>query len=244
MVVLALSTLATFDFLEFSESVIHFFDETVINYLDDDNSSVRAAAVKTCCTLSISAQPNSLGTVIESMVRRLIKKFLIVATTDSDHMIRSVMLKHMNRQFDSFIAVKENLHMLFNCMNDSSFNIRDRTLKILGRLLDYNRPLIYPYLRKLLMQYLCTLEYKSDHQEKEEALNLLITFITRCQGVAMYHVESLSKGMMERLKSEHYNSSLVTSLIEAVGELSNIDGKQLIPHLDTLVPLILKSIKD
>jgi hypothetical protein len=36
----ALDTLAIFDFNEFKESLIHFFDVTVINFLDNENSAV------------------------------------------------------------------------------------------------------------------------------------------------------------------------------------------------------------
>lgn len=92
----------------------------------------------------------------------MIKKFLVVATTDPELKIWVTMLKHMNKQFDSYFAIKENLLMLFNCMNDSNFTIWDWTLKILGWMIDHNRPLIFPYLRKLLVNYLCILEYKQD----------------------------------------------------------------------------------
>ena len=85
------------------------------------------------------------------MLKKMIKKFLVVATTDPELRIWVTMLKHMNKQFDSYFAVKENLLMLFNCMNDSNLTIWDWTLKILGRMIDHNWPMIYPYLRKLLV---------------------------------------------------------------------------------------------
>lgn len=69
----------------------------------------------------------------------MIKKFIVVATTDPEHKIRCTMLKHMNKQFDMYFACKENLLMLFNCMNDTNLTIKDRTLKIIGRMIDHNR---------------------------------------------------------------------------------------------------------
>jgi len=45
--------------------------------------------------------------------------------------------------------------------------------------------------------------------------------------------------MISKLQTEKY-----TSLIEAVGELSNINGDLLIPQLSTVVPYILKAIQD
>jgi hypothetical protein len=37
-IVLALDTLAKFDFTDFMDSLIHFFDEYVINLLDNENA--------------------------------------------------------------------------------------------------------------------------------------------------------------------------------------------------------------
>lgn len=65
--------------------MIHFFDETVINFLDNDNPNVREAAVKTCCTINIiSNQKLDLGILIVNMLKKMIKKFLVVATTDPE----------------------------------------------------------------------------------------------------------------------------------------------------------------
>ena len=98
MIVIALDTLGKFDFSEFQESLIHFFDETVINYLDNENPNVREAAVKTCCTINIlSNQKIDLGILVVNMLKKMIKKFLVVATTDPELRIRVTMLKHMNR---------------------------------------------------------------------------------------------------------------------------------------------------
>jgi hypothetical protein len=55
-VTLALKTLATYDFSHFSDSVTHFIENSVLNYLDDENPQVRKEAVKTCCSLSFSQQ--------------------------------------------------------------------------------------------------------------------------------------------------------------------------------------------
>jgi len=54
MIKLALTTLSNFDFRDFSEPLTHFFDEIVLNYLDNENDEIREAAVKTCSNLTIS----------------------------------------------------------------------------------------------------------------------------------------------------------------------------------------------
>lgn len=58
----------------------------------------------------------------------------MTATIDNDIEIRIAMLEKLNPDFDPFIARYENLLMLFNCMKDSSLDVKVNTIKILGRL--------------------------------------------------------------------------------------------------------------
>ena len=85
------------------------------------------------------------------IVNKLLHKFFVTATTDNDYRIRCTMLKYLNSQFDPFISRYENLLMLFNCMQDSNFDIKDRTVRILGRLVNHNASQILPYLRHLIV---------------------------------------------------------------------------------------------
>jgi hypothetical protein len=48
--------------------------------------------------------------------------------------------------------------MLFNCMQDQSYDIKERTVKILGRLVPHNAAQILPYLRQLLISLISQLE--------------------------------------------------------------------------------------
>ena len=107
------------------------------------------------------------------------------------------MLKHMSSQFDCYLSSKENLLMLFNCMNDSSFEIREKTLRVLGRLADSNKAIMYPYLRNLLVSLMSTIEYKGDPKEKEEAIKILNTFVKKCKRVVKDHVECLLKSLFK-----------------------------------------------
>jgi hypothetical protein len=69
LIILALATLSNFDFSEFAESLTHFFDECVLNYLDNPNDTIREAAVKTCSNLTISQHGNRIGSVLEKILK-------------------------------------------------------------------------------------------------------------------------------------------------------------------------------
>lgn len=88
MITLALTTLSSFDFRDFTESLTHFFDEIVLGYLNNEKDEVREAAVKTCSSLTVTNERNRIGSLLEKILKKLLKKFLMVATADKNHSIR------------------------------------------------------------------------------------------------------------------------------------------------------------
>ena len=52
MVTLALRTLQMFDFDALAMCIVYFIENSVLNYLDDENPMVRKEAMQTCCGLS------------------------------------------------------------------------------------------------------------------------------------------------------------------------------------------------
>jgi 4-hydroxy-3-methylbut-2-enyl diphosphate reductase IspH len=69
MTILALTTLSSFDFSEFADSLTHFFDECVLNFLDNPDDQIRDAAVNTCSGLQISNDGNRIGSVVEKILK-------------------------------------------------------------------------------------------------------------------------------------------------------------------------------
>lgn len=111
--------------------------------------------MQTCCSLSFQLSSQRLGAGMERIVNKLLHRFFVTATTDNEDRIRVTMLKYLNPQFDPFISRYENLLMLFNCMQDQNFEIKDRTVRILGRLVPHNASQILPYLRQLIVSLIC-----------------------------------------------------------------------------------------
>ena len=139
MVTLALRTLQMFDFDNLEMCIVYFIENSVLNYLDDENPMVRKEAMQTCCGLSFPENSgHRISSGMERIINKLLHKFFVTATTDNEDRIRITMLKYLNPQFDPFISKYENLLMLFNCMQDQSYDIKERTVKILGRLVPHN----------------------------------------------------------------------------------------------------------
>ena len=73
MVTLALRTLQMFDFQALAMSTVYFIENSVLNFLDDENPNVRKEAMRTCCGLSF---PKTSHLRISSTMERIINKLL------------------------------------------------------------------------------------------------------------------------------------------------------------------------
>ena len=98
---------------------------------------------------------------------------------------------------------------------------------------------MYPYLRNLLVSLMSTIEFKGDPKEKEEAIKILNTFVKKCRRVVKDHVDCLLKSLLNKMYEKDFNFSLLPDIIEAIGQLSTIDGQPVIAYLDDLIPMIL-----
>ena len=119
MVTLALRTLQMFDLNDLAMSTVYFIETSVLNFLDDENPTVRKEAMRTCSGVILPKSNNlRISWSMERIINKLLHKFFVTATTDNEDSIRLTMLKYLNPQFDPFISKYENLLMLFNCMQD------------------------------------------------------------------------------------------------------------------------------
>ena len=178
------------------------------------------------------------------IVNKLLHKFFVTATTDNDYRIRVTMLKYLNSQFDPFISRYENLLMLFNCMQDSNFDIKDRTVRILGRLVSHNASQILPFLRNLIVSLTNQLEHSQDIKEREEAAKLIKTFVRSNKDLSRSYANSILKSLIQMIDGEQATSAFISAVLEAIGEISNVDSESVKPYMGDLLPLILECIKD
>ena len=134
--------------------------------------------------------------------------------------------------------------MLFNCMQDSNFDIKDRTVRILGRLVNHNASQILPYLRHLVVSLTNQLEHSQDIKEREEAAKLIKTFVRSNRDLSKSYANSILKSLITKIDGEQATSAFISAVLEAIGEISNVDAESVKPYMGDLLPLILECIKD
>lgn len=242
MIILALKTLSDFDFTDFAECVAQFVQEYVLNYLEDENSDIRKAAIKTGCSLYVK-NSKQIHSGNNERVNEIVERFLVVSMTDSDYKIRTKMLKYLNKRFDYLLAQKTNLKLLFQCVQNNVLEVRQQAIIILGRIADHNPSVILPYLRNLLVQLLSKLEYAADIKEKEEAAKMLSLLMKYSGRMCEPYTEVILNSLVPKLKDSIY-TSMVPSVLSAMGQLSEVGGEIMKPKLKEVIPLIIESLKD
>jgi len=55
-------------------------------------------------------------------------------------------------------------------------------------------------------------------------------------------VDILTSSIVRKLKTEKYESSVYSHLLDAIGEISNLDGKVIENELEFVVPILLRAV--
>ena len=241
LIALALRTLGTFDFQP--HVLTEMVRESIVNYLDDDNPTIRAEAAKTCTKLIV--KPGQMAPAVghgAATVAEVLEKLLIVGIADPDANIRYTVLSSIDERYDNHLAQAENLRSLFVALNDEVFRIRELVMNIIGRLSILNPAHVMPSLRKTLIVLLTELEFSGDSQIKEESAVLLGHLIRSSQKLVQPYVDTILRALLPKLRDT--SARVATCVLSALGELARVSGSAMMPHVDMLVPLIIDTLQD
>ncbi|KAL6045690.1 Serine/threonine-protein kinase TOR, partial [Balamuthia mandrillaris] len=241
---LALYTLGSFNLQE--KLLIDFVRETVVGFLDDDDSGIRKAAAETCCSLLVRAHRSSAEAPTRGQLAvvtgEVLEKLLIVGIADPDPSVRKTVLSRLESTFDYHLAQAENLRSLFIALNDEVFEIRELAITTIGRLTIRNPAHVMPSLRKTLIQLLTELEFSGDSRNKEESARLLGHLIRSSRRLIKPYVEPILNVLLPKL--EDPNPRVATCVLATLGELSIAGGKDIQPYIHQLLPLIIGTLQD
>lgn len=248
IIVLALKTLATFDFegqrlLPFVQRCAHYF-------LIHDRSEVRLEAVRTTCRLLrhaiYSTAKNSSETVTKT-VAAVLQRLLSVGLTDTDPNVRYAVLVSLDRIFDNHLAQAESLSALFVALQDEIFEIREIALFTIGRLSAMNPAYVMPSLRKTLVQILSELEHSGSGRNKEQGARMLDHLVVSAPRMIRPYMEPILKVLVPKLRDHEPNPGVVLSVLLTIGDLaevSNGGGTELQEWMQELMSILLEMLGD
>ena len=81
-------------------------------------------------------------------------------------------------------------------------------------------------------------------KEREEAAKLIKTFVRSNKDLPKSYAKSILKTLIQMIYEEQATSAFISAVLEAIGEVSNVDADSVKPYMGDLMPLILECIKD
>lgn len=224
-------------------SLAEFVSKIIVQYIEHDNPIVRKYAALTSCDLFLNdsvCKETSVNSL--SIVSEVLSKLLVLGLSDSVVDIRLQVLRRLGTSFDPQLSQAENVNLLFMALNDEAFIIQLEVMKIIGRLSYINPAYIIPYLRKILLQLLTQLKYVTNSRKKEESAKLISVLIKNSEDTAKPYIESILEVLLPKAKDP--SSSVGSTSLEAIGELTAVGGESMLRYSGELMPLIINSFKD
>lgn len=241
-VVLALDTLASFDFdPEITKHLIH---RVVVTYLDHENVVIRKRSVIACSSLLLQqGELHLLRGYSAQMTSYVLHRLLSTALTDANTDIRLTVLSRLETRFDVFLVHPDLLKQLFLFLYDPTFEIREMGITVLGRLAHRNPGYVYPTARTCMMELL---QHVSDHEDpvlQEMSARLLGLTFKQFPSLLHPYVAPLCQQLLTVAKSST-KAEVVAHTLSALGDLASVTAQDMTPFLDELLPIVIDAFQD
>ncbi|XP_065216693.1 serine/threonine-protein kinase mTOR isoform X2 [Planococcus citri] len=244
-IVLALRTLGSFNFD--GHSLLQFVCRCADHFLSSEQRQVRIEAVHTCSRLlrlAIESSTHQHSETVVTTVADVLGKLLMVAITDTDAEVRLSVFESLDESFDHYLAQYENLNALFVGLNDESFEIREMSLCVVGRLSYLNPAYVMPSLRKTLIQVLAELEHSGMGRNKEQSARMLDHLAVNAPRLLRPYMQPILKILVPKLKELEPNPGVLISVLTCVGDLAQVNGSEMKQWTGELMPILLEMLGD
>lgn len=243
--VLALRTLGNFNFD--GRSLLQFVKRCSKDLLYSEQQEIRLEAVRTCIKLlklAIKGTSSMTSSTVSELVSEVLSKLLVVAITDADAEVRYWVLALLDKTFDEHLGQAENLSYLFIAMNDEVFAIRELAVCTLGRLSLVNPAYAMPSLRKTLIQLMTELEYSGMSRNKEQSARMLDHLVLNAPRLIQPYIQPILRVLVPKLKEAEPNPAVITNILTVIGDLAEVDGKEMVSWRDGLASTLLELMGD
>lgn len=214
----------------------------VVSYIGHKNKVVRKLASIATCKLYALDTGYDDSSFIQGRIAEVLSKLLVVAITDPVSEIRLEVIRNLRSKFDPHLAQPDNVRLLCVLLNDESFTIQLEAVRLLGRLSSTYSAYVVPSLQNYLLELLSQVQYTTLASKREEAATLLCTLITHGSDVAQAYVGPIMEVLLPLFRDN--SSSVSSTILKVIGELAVVSGSEMKHYIDSLMPVIIKSIED
>ena len=237
------SSISVFSLTRLGHGLNEFVRDVAVRYTLSSNSKVRKASALTCCQLFVQ-DPIIYQTSANSLriVGDVISKLLRLGVADPDPNIRCTVLQALDGRFNKHLAKPENIRLAFLAVNDTSFDVREAAIMIVGRLTGFNPAYIFPSLRKVLINLIMSIQNSRNAKSQEESIKLLGLVIGNASRLVKPYCDTLVKVLLPQAGDS--NTSVAATSITAIGQLARTGGPTLGPYIAQIMPVIVDALQD
>ena len=176
------------------------------------------------------------------IVRDVITRLLGLGVADPDPDIRCTVLLALDERFNKHLSGPDNIRTLFLAVNDSSFEVRQAAIIIIGRLTGINPAHIFPALRKVLINLITSIKNSKSPKNQEDSTKLLGLVIGNASRLAKPYCDTLVNVLLPQARDS--NTAVAATAITAMGQLATTGGIILTPYIPRIMPMIVEALQD
>lgn len=143
-----------------------------------------------------------------------------------------------------FVALPENLNILFMCVRDERAEIRELSASMISRLSASNSAYILPFIRKILMQLMTEIDIYPDIEQREKSVRLMGHLLSHAPRLVNLYVKPLLDCLHSKVYEYRYDIPFASSIVTVVGQLASQSDVETIQHFDTIIPFLIESMQD
>ncbi|CAI5438057.1 unnamed protein product [Caenorhabditis angaria] len=208
-VVLSIDTLGEF---YFSRGALQRIMQYVADYyLVAENVEIRMAAVKCCCDMIVpfmrvykkvtTDKRHHLLATIHGVLRALVS--LIVVDPHVDVRMQVIRcFSGVSHQFLVHLAQPEMLEVQFMALHDEKLEMQQACVTLLGRLAELNPALVFPRMRRMLLETLSQLTHSGQPRLEQHSAKMIAQIANQSPKFLRPYIGSMLAALIPKLRSE------------------------------------------
>eukprot|EP00080_Pristionchus_pacificus_P015935 PDM75955.1 hypothetical protein PRIPAC_43798 [Pristionchus pacificus] len=248
--------LAMRTFGEFNFNHTHLF--TLIqciseSYLVCDSVFLRLSSVRCCIAMlrpfiheyerTTSDNRNLIFTLIQSVLHRLVS----VSVVDSDMSVRQCVIHEFSLGDASLLSLLSQPHLLESLrlsLRDESVEMREGTVSLLCKIGMLNPSLVFPRLRRVLLETIGQLINTKDAKMEEHCARLISHMVIQCPKFMRPYLRSVLEALLPKLKKDFRYDESIVHILNTISEVALVGGSEVVESMNELFPLLISFMTD
>ena len=196
----AIKLLGNIDHPCFNKDILLFYKNFCESCLSENNLKIEI--IKLAKSKWVPNYNEVKDIVIKESIGNIVNKFLNYVFFSSNEDVNLTILESLDSRYDPLLSEKYFLNILIRLFDCSKNYIKEKIIKILGRLIEYNSGYIIVFLKKEVMRIFLVLSSNQEIIEKEKEILLLKHLVNNAGKFIFCYLEEIFENLIQLLTVE------------------------------------------